>query len=163
MKLPVRLTLLFAIPLAAWLVLGAPTGPELSACWLPLSVFVVFWTMSLFQGALMRLAGVDLDVYGNSIAWFGFVPCVLAALVGFAATAAAVFGGEQVRDVVNSKPALGVAVLWLVLTLVLPAIFARRTLGEAGTRPMVDPRAPMQSAARPPRSMADFEQRSSRP
>lgn len=160
MRLPVRLILLLAIPLVAWLVLGTPTGSELSMCWLPLTVFLLFWILSLFQGVMLRLAGVDLDVYGNSIAWFGFVPCIIASVVGFIGSVVAIYGGEETRAVINSAPAVGLAVLWLVLTLVLPALFARRTLGDGGTRPIMDPRAPMQSSERPPRSMADFEQHS---
>lgn len=158
MRMPVRLILLLGVPLVAWLVLGMPTGEDLAAAWLPASVFALFWILTLFQGALLRLSGVDLDVYGNSVAWFSIVPCLAAALVGLACAAVALYGGDAVRDALNGSIALGLAILWLMGVLVVPTLFARRTLGEAGTRPIEDPRTPMRSAPRPPRSMADFAQ-----
>lgn len=157
MRVPVRLILLISIPVIAWLTLGMPRSDAIASAWLPAAVFIVFWTLTLFQGGLLRVAGVDLDVYGNSIRWFTILPCLLATFLGFAGFAAAIFGTASVRSALNSSSVLGLSILWLLGVLLVPVVFARHTLGVAGTRSIEDPRAPMHSSPSPPRSMAEFE------
>ncbi len=157
MSIPVRTIAYVGVPFVAWLVFGMPSASEISSVWVAALAFALFWSMRVFQGAFLRLVGVDMDIYDNVVPWIldGFN--LLAAVIALALFGLGHFGGENIRGILSSSVVGGIVLFVAMVLLLAPALFARRTLGARGEKAIVDPRRAMRSAAQPARSMAEFE------